>query len=148
MHDGRMPTSRWSVRRFVALDMHGAAGTLRRRRLILAEFVVGTACLILLGIVLAAHGGGWWGVWLIGCGLGYGALAAQTVTLYPSTRLAAELEGADIAAEIRRYSVAQLLLLVPGLIAAVAVAQARRGWRDRGDAVTTVKGTGAHSDPR
>ncbi|MGO4600794.1 hypothetical protein [Terrabacter sp. 2YAF2] len=68
--------------------------------------------------------------------------------VYPSTRLAAELDGADIAAEIRRYSVAQLLLLVPGLIAAVAVAQARRGWRDRGDAVTTVKGTRAHSDPR
>lgn len=134
----------------MALDLHGAAGTPRRRRLILTEFVVGTVGMILLGAFLAVHGGEGWAVWLIGCGLGYAALTAHAVTLYPSTKLAAELEGADIAAEIRRYSVAQLLLLVPGLIAAVAVAQALRGLRDRerGDAVTTDPGTGDRSDPR
>lgn len=119
-----MAGARWSVRRFAAIDMHGAAGTLRRRRIVLAEFVLGTACLVLLGVVFTMRGGWLWGAWLLGCGLSYGALAVHAVTLYPSSSLATELEGVDTVAEIRRYSATQLLLFVPGLIAVVALAQA------------------------
>ncbi|MDF3300165.1 hypothetical protein [Streptomyces tropicalis] len=119
-----MAGARWSVRRFAAIDMYGTTGTLRRRRLVLAEFVLGTACFVVLGVVFTMHGGWFWGAWLLGCGLSYGALAVHAVGLYPSHRLEAELEGVDTPTEIRRYSAAQLLLFVPGLIAVVALAQA------------------------
>jgi uncharacterized membrane protein len=120
-----MARARWSVRRFAAIDMYGAAGTLRRRRLVLGEFVLGSVCLILLGLFFAVHGAWPWAVWLFGCGLSYVALAVHAAALYPPGRLEAALESVDTAAELRRYSTAQLLLLVPALIAVVAVAQAR-----------------------
>jgi hypothetical protein len=115
-----------NVRRFAAIDMYGTAGTQRRRRIVLLEFVVGTVALLLIGAVLLIHGGWLWAAWLLGCGLNYGALAVHAVTLYPPGRLEAELAGADVGAELRRYSIAQLLLFVPVLIAIVAVAQAAR----------------------
>ncbi len=119
-----MTDTSWNVRRFAAIDMYGTAGTRRRRRIVLLEFVVGTAALLLIGAVLLIHGGWLWAAWLLGCGLNYGALAVHAVTLYPPGRLEAELAGADVSAELRRYSIAQLLLFVPVLIAGVAVAQA------------------------
>ena len=128
-----MTEAGWNVRRFAAIDMYGTAGTRRRRRIVLLEFVVGTAALLLIGVVLLIHGGWLWAAWLIGCGLNYGALAGHAVTLYPPGRLEAELAGADVGAELRRYSVAQLLLFVPGLVAVVAVAQAVRRDGPRSD---------------
>ena len=121
-----MTDNSWNVRRFAAIDMYGTAGTRRRRRIVLLEFVVGTAGLLLIGAVLLIHGGWLWAAWLLGCGMNYGALAAHAITLYPPGRLEAELAGADIGAELRQYSIAQLLLFVPVLIAIVAVAQAAR----------------------
>lgn len=122
----RMSAGTWSVRRFAALDMYGTAGTERRRRLVTAEFVLGTTALLLVGGAMLMHGGWLWGAWLLGCGLSYGALAVHAATLYPRGRLEAALDGVDIRSELRRYSVAQLLLLVPALIAVVALAQALR----------------------
>ncbi|EWT02622.1 hypothetical protein N865_02540 [Intrasporangium oryzae NRRL B-24470] len=112
------------MRRFAALDLYGTSGTLRRRRIVLAEFVVGTAALMALGAVIWRHGSWQWGVWLMGCGLSYGALAAHAVTLFPTASLEAELSGVDTAAEIRRYSLAQLLLFVPGVVAVAALVEA------------------------
>jgi hypothetical protein len=37
------------VRRFTALDMHGGAGSLRRRRIIRAEFVLGCVVALAFG---------------------------------------------------------------------------------------------------
>jgi hypothetical protein len=111
--------------------MHGTAGTQRRRRIVTAEFVLGTAVLILLGVVLLVHGGWLWAAWLLGCGLSYGALAVHAAILYPKGRLEAALAGVDIRSELRRYSMAQLLLFVPALIAALAVVQALRNGRER-----------------
>jgi hypothetical protein len=113
-----------SVRRFVALDLYGRSGTLRRRRIVLAEFVMGTAALVALGAYMGSRGSWVWGVWLLGCGMSYGALAAHAVTLFPMGRLEAELGRGDTAAEIRRYSLAQLLLFVPGLVAVAALVEA------------------------
>jgi hypothetical protein len=113
--------------------MYGTAGTRRRRRIVLSEFVVGTVGLILVGALLLIHGAWLWAAWLLGCGAGYGALALHAVTLYPRGRLEAELDGADVRAELRRYSIAQLLLFVPGLVAVVAVAQAVRRDGPRSD---------------
>ena len=42
-----------SVRRLAAIDMYGAQGTTRRRRIILAEFVAGVVALVAFGIWLA-----------------------------------------------------------------------------------------------
>lgn len=132
-----MAGARWEVRRFAALDMYGVAGTRRRRRIVVVEFVVGAVGMLLAGGVLTVHGAWPWGLWLLGCGLGYGALAVHAVTLYPSHRLEAELDGVDILAELRRYGAAQLLLFVPGLVVIVAVAQALGG---RLEGVTTDDG--------
>jgi hypothetical protein len=131
MHAGRVAAAEWSVRRFAAIDMHGTSGTQRRRRIVTAEFVIGTAVLILLGVVLLVHGGWLWATWLLGCGLSYCALAVHAVILYPTGRLEAALAGVDIRSELRRYSIAQLLLLVPALIAVLAVVQALRDGRER-----------------
>lgn len=124
-------SARWSVRRFVALDLHGATGTNRRHRLVLFEFVVGTATMLVMGFVLLAHGGLLWGSWLLGCGLNYGALTAHALSLHQPHDVSVELEGVDITTEARRYSVAQMLLFIPGLVALVALVQARpyRGQR-------------------
>jgi hypothetical protein len=116
----------WNVRRFAAIDMYGTAGTQRRRRIVLLEFVIGTAALILIGAILLLHGGWLWAAWLLGCGANYAALAVHAVRLYPAGRLEAELAGADVGAELRRYSLAQLLLFVPALVAVVAVTQVAR----------------------
>lgn len=116
-----MAEARWSVRRFAAVDMYGTAGTRRRRRIVAAEFVLGTAGLLALAAILCVHGGWLWGIWALGCGANYGALAVYAVALLRPERLRAELEGADVRSELRRYGVAQLLLFVPGLIALVAL---------------------------
>jgi len=115
------------VRRFAALDMHGVAGTVGRRRIVVVEFMVGAAGMILAGGVLTVRGAWLWGLWLLGCGLGYGALAVHAVTLYPSHRLEAELDGVDVVSELRRYGAVQLLLFVPGLVAVAAAAAWSRG---------------------
>jgi hypothetical protein len=122
-----MAAASWNVRRFAALDMYGTTGSARRRRIVVVEFALGAVGMILLGVVLTVHGAWLWGLWLLGCGLGYGALAAHAVTLYPSHRLEAELDGVDVVSELRRYSAAQLLLFVPGLVAVAAVAAWSRG---------------------
>lgn len=117
------------VRRMAALDLHGMAGRLWRRRLIGAEFVVATAGCLGLGLWLAVFatpaGTRVLGVWLAGVGVNYAALTVQAASLWGRGALAAELTGVDVPAELRRYSVAQFWLVVPLLFAALAVAQRR-----------------------
>ena len=122
-----MAAASWNVRRFAALDMYGTTGSARRRPIVVVEFALGAVGMILLGVVLTVHGAWLWGLWLVGCGLGYGALAVHAVTLYASHRLEAELDGVDVVSELRRYSAAQLLLFVPGLVAVAAAAAWSRG---------------------
>jgi len=126
-HADPVTAPRCSVRRFAALDMHGTAGTRRRRRVVTIEFLVGTVALILIGARSPSQGGWLWAGWLLGCAANYGALAVYAVVLYPPGRLEAELRGIDVRSELRRYSIAQLLLFIPGLIAVVALVQAFRG---------------------
>ena len=61
-------------RRLAAADMWGTRGSLRRRRIIRGEFVVGACGCTLLGILTLLHGSGGWiflGVWLVGAGANY-----------------------------------------------------------------------------
>ena len=53
----------------------------------------------------------------------------------------AELEGVDVGAEIRRYTVAQLLLLVPGVVVVAALVQApHRPPRPEGPGAGGIEG--------
>jgi hypothetical protein len=105
-----------NVRRFAAVDMWGRRGTIRRRRIILAEFVIGAACGVALGgwaVTSQALGGQIFGAWFIGVGLNYVPLAAYAAALSRAGALDAELADVDVGREIRRYTVFQALLLVP-----------------------------------
>jgi len=118
--------SGFDVRRFAALDMYGTAGTSRQRRIVRAEFIVGTVGLFALAVVQLAHGGWLLGGWLTGAGyLPLAVHAVHAVDLWPPGRLEAELAGVYVRAELRRYGWLQLLLLLPLVVAVVAAAQAR-----------------------
>lgn len=121
-----MTSDGFTVRRLAAIDMHGTRGTIRRRRIVTAEFVLASVGLLTVGATAWARGGWLVGGWLIGAGVNYIPLAAYAITLYPSGRLEAELRDIDPARELRRYGLAQLLLLVPLLVALLAFAQLRR----------------------
>ena len=63
------------VRRLAAIDMYGARGATRRRRIILAEFIAGAVVMVAFGVWLAAFSSGLagrvLGLWMAGCGLNY-----------------------------------------------------------------------------
>jgi len=104
------------VRRLAAVDMHGMAGSPRRRRIIRAEFIVGVIGCTMLGVLSLVLTQGWGrllGVWLIGIGANYVPLALAARSLSAPGALDAELEGVDIPSEARRVGVRQLWLLVP-----------------------------------
>jgi hypothetical protein len=119
------------VRRMAALDLHGMAGRRWRQRLVGAEFVIGAAGGLGLGLWIVAaaatNGTRVFGVWLAGIGANYAALTVQAASLWRRGALAAELTGVDIPAELRRYTSAQIWLIVPLLFAALAAAQRRAG---------------------
>jgi hypothetical protein len=117
-----------NVRRLAAIDMYGARGTTRRRRIILAEFAAGAVFAVAFGIWLAANASGIagrvLGIWIIGAGLNYAPLAAYAIALSRSGALDAELAGVDTGRELRRYSVLQLWIFVPLSLVVLAVRNA------------------------
>jgi hypothetical protein len=88
------------VRRLAALDMHGLASTQLRRRVVVAEFVLGAVGCVAVGLLTAARapGSGWrvLGVRLVGIGVNYLALALHAISLLPAGALDAELAGVDV----------------------------------------------------
>jgi hypothetical protein len=113
------------VKRLAAVDMHGARGTLLRRRIILAEFVLGALLGTAIGafVAVSASGLGWrvFGAWLAGIGLNYVPLAIYAASLSSPGRLDAELAGVDLRRELRRYTKLQFWITVPLLLVALAV---------------------------
>jgi hypothetical protein len=85
------------VRRLAAIDMYGTTGTVRRRRIVLAEFIAGTVGLVTMGAWLARAsvglGGRVLGIWMIGAGLNYALLAAHALALSQPGALGVELRG-------------------------------------------------------
>lgn len=114
------------VRRLAALDLAGPTGALGRRgRLVRLEFVASATLGIALGAwFLAAGAPAWLAVWSLGIGVNYLALSAHGIELlrHPD-HLYAELDGVDVRQELRRYSVSQLLLVMPFLVALAAAVQ-------------------------
>jgi hypothetical protein len=120
---------RLNVRRLAAVDMHGARGNPRRRRVILAEFALGTICCLVLAVWALTLGGAiglTLGVWLLGLAVNYLPLTAHVLALWPPGALEAEIAGTDLGAELRHYSRAQIWVLVPFWVAGLAFLQARR----------------------
>jgi hypothetical protein len=114
------------VRRLAAADMWGTAGTLRRRRLIRAEFVVDAVGCTALGVVSLVSGSGWvdlLGVWLLGAGINYVPLALEAQSLSRPGALEAELHGLDLRHELRRAGVRQIWIAVPLAVAIAALSQ-------------------------
>src|SRR6516164_1013550 len=120
------------VRRLAAIDMYGRHGSKRRRRLILAEFVLAAIDIPLLGltIVLApALPRVLLGAYLIGVGLNFVPLALHAISLSRAGRLRGELASVDVAAELRRYTAKQFLIGIPLLVMILGVAQFATGRR-------------------
>ena len=105
--------------------MWGTRGTVRRRRIILAEFSLGFVAAVAFGAwVLATSsdiGGRLFGAWIIGAGINYAPLTAYAVLLTRPGALDHELHGVDVRQELRRYGVLQLWLVIPLMIPIFAV---------------------------
>ena len=116
------------VRRLAAADMWGTAGTMRRRRLIRAEFEVGAVGCTLLGVLVLASAGsvGWAlvGAWLVGAGINYVPLALYARSLSRPGLLEAELCDVDLRRELRRTGLRQFWIAVPLAVAIAALASA------------------------
>ncbi len=97
--------------------MYGLRGTARRRRLILAEFVLGAVAVVAFGTWFITAAGRpvdrYVGIVIVGIGLNYVPLSLYAMSLSRPGALDAELAGVDTAREIRRYGVLQLWILVP-----------------------------------
>ena len=121
---------RFSVRELAAIDLYGSHGGALRRRLVAGEFVLASILGLGLGGWLLAVGGmtGWiLGGVLLGIGANYAALTVHAVELSRPDRLKAQLARlGDLRTAVRYYSVAQIRLLVPGLIAVLALIPTRR----------------------
>lgn len=115
------------VRRLAAVDLHGVKGAGLRRRVIISEFVLGAIGGIGVGLVLLLAIGGTAGivvgVWAIGIGANYVPLALHTISLRDPADLREELAGADIRAELRRYTGTQFWVFVPFLFVGLALTQ-------------------------
>ena len=115
------------VRRLAAIDIYGRHGSKRRRRLILAEFVLGAIDIPLLGLTLVLAASSvprvLLGAYLIGVGLNFVPLALHAISLSRAGRLGTELAGVDVAAELRRYTAKHLFIGIPLLVLTLGVAQ-------------------------
>ncbi|MFG1840352.1 hypothetical protein [Micromonospora sp. NPDC049175] len=120
------------VRRLAAIDMWGSAGVQWRRWVILAEFLLGVVGAGALGVLSVSSGGGLRtvvGWWLIGLAVNYVPLSVHALTLIRPGALEAEIRGVDVPGELRHYTTAQLWVVVPLLVAVLAVDQWRRNRR-------------------
>ncbi len=109
--------------------MHGVRGTSFRRRVIVAEFVLGAVVGTALGVfvTVSASNAAWlvFGVWMTGVCLNYVPLALHALLLSRPGRLEADLAGADIRREVRHYTKAQFWIAVPLLFVLLGALQER-----------------------
>lgn len=106
------------VRRLAAVDMHGLKGTIFRRRLIIAEFLLGALGGFAVGLYLLVLAGGGTaakvlGAYAIGVAANYVPLLVYALALRRPARLRQELSGVDLRRELRYYTLAQLWVFVP-----------------------------------
>jgi hypothetical protein len=116
------------VRRLAAIDMYGTRGTMRRRRIILTEFVLGAIAMIAFGVWLAMVSGTLFdrafGLYIVLAGINYVPLALYAIVLIRPDALDQELAGVDTLREMRRYGRLQLWIFVPLSLVVMASRQA------------------------
>ena len=131
------------VRRLAALDMYGRRGSKRRRRLILAEFVLAAIDVPLFGLAIlraaASAPEALFGAYMIGVGLNFVPFALHAVSLARAGRLGAELADVDVPAELRRYTAKQLFIGIPMLVLILGTVQAAASRRARPDSQTVAQ---------
>lgn len=113
-----------NVRRLAAADMRGTKGSLKRRRIIRAEFWAGAIGCILVGAVTLVTASGWGlvlGAWFVGVGINYVPLVVNAESLSRPGALEAELDGADLRWELRRAGAQQLWIAVPLSVAIASI---------------------------
>jgi hypothetical protein len=115
------------VRRLAAIDMYGRRGSTRRRRLILAEFVLAAIDVPLLGLAMALAASSalpvLLGAYLIGVGLNFVPLALHAISISQTSRLDAELADVDVSAELKQHAARQLFIGIPMLVLILGTAQ-------------------------
>lgn len=120
-----------SIRKLVAVDMalHGA-------RFILAECALGVILPLVLGLLSVRAGTinlarlGWetaLGFWLVGAAANYVPLLIYAILITRGRTIQAE--GGPELARVKRYSVQQVIILVPFLVVVVALIQERANHR-------------------
>lgn len=116
------------IRKLAAMDM-----ALHGTRLITAEYAIGVVFPLVLGllsirsILVAGARIGWQLLavaWLVGIAVNYIPLVIYAVIIGHAGT--AQAEGRPEFGRAKRYNIQQLLLLVPFLVAAVALMQERR----------------------
>lgn len=114
------------IRKLAAADMAWAGP-----RKILAEYVLGVALPLVLGILslrvgLQGDPFSWptlLGVWLLGIAANYVPMALHAFDLIRRDRV--EVEGRPEIAHAKRYGTQQVMLIVPLLVLVLAIVQAR-----------------------
>jgi hypothetical protein len=120
------------VRRLAALDMWGSAGSMRRRRIVRAEFLLGVSGCTSLGLLAIGRGSGWMvvlGIWLVGAGVNYIPLALYAQALSRPGVLEAELAEVDVRSELRHAGLQQFWIAVPLAVAVFALIGVGSGGR-------------------
>ncbi len=119
------------IRKLAAMDM-----ALHGKRLITAEYAIGVLFPLVLSLLsirsslVASARIGWQALavaWLVGIAVNYIPLVIYAVIIGHAGT--AHEEGQPEFAHARRYNIQQLLLLVPFLVAAIALVQERRRRR-------------------
>lgn len=115
------------VRSLAAIDMWGGRGSLLRRRVILAEFVIGTVGAFAFAVFLLASSSDLLGtilaVWLIGLGANYLPLAVYAIAFSRPGALEDEVASVDVPAQLRHYTARQFWIAVPLLMLVLAIKQ-------------------------
>ena len=109
-----------NVRRLVSLDI-----VLHGERFILAEFGIGTPALFIIGFSLTMYGLSLPGLYFLLTGVNYLPLLAYAIviTRRHSAKSDVETEMSSDRHYVRKYSVQQLLLFLPLVVAFLASAQ-------------------------
>lgn len=118
-----------TLKRLVALDLHGAAGTAWRRRIVLCEFLFAVPVLVGVGIWLLATTAGLVGIlpalWFLGVAVNYLPLALWAIWLCRDNRLNQELADVNLGRQARTAAVFQLWILVPTALLILALTRSR-----------------------
>jgi hypothetical protein len=114
-----------NVRKLAAVDMalHGA-------RVMVAEFALGIALPLVLGLFsiragLFAGAPSWWetalGLWLVGIAANYVPLLIYAVAIARGRTV--KQEGQSELAQVKRYGIQQMIILIPFLVVVLALVQ-------------------------